>query len=218
MPGCCATPAPGLRKLLVRDADIPIDLETVTETRLVAEALAGSQPAFERIVRRYQRPVISLIARLLGDRDRSLAEDLAQETFVKAYLKLSAFDSSRRLSSWLFRIAHNTAIDAMRRARVRAPTAGGGASDAAVLEEAPAPPSPDPLETRALGRALEAAIARLKPEHRAAIMLRYEEGLPFDEVAHVLNVPESTARSYVHRARKQLAEQLTEAGWQPSKS
>ena len=49
-------------------------------------------------------------------------------------------------------------------------------------------------------------------------MLRYEEGLPFEEVAHVLNVPESTARSYVHRARKQLAEQLSEAGWQPSKS
>jgi RNA polymerase sigma-70 factor, ECF subfamily len=136
---------------------------------------------------------------------------------VKAYLKLSAFDSSRRLSSWLFRIAHNTAIDAMRRARVRAPAAGD-ASDAAVLEEAPAPRSPDPVETQALARALEAAIAGLKPEHRAAIMLRYEEGLPFDEVAHVLNVPESTARSYVHRARKQLAEQLTEAGWQPSKS
>ena len=203
----------------MRDADIPIDLETVTETRLVAEALAGSQPAFERIVRRYQRPVISLIARLLGDGwDRSLAEDLAQETFVKAYLKLSAFDSSRRLSSWLFRIAHNTAIDAMRRARVRSPAAGREASDAAVLEQAPAPRLPDPLETQALGRALETALAGLRPEYRAAIALRYEEGLSFEEVAHVLNVPESTARSYVHRARKQLAEQLTEAGWQPSKS
>jgi RNA polymerase sigma-70 factor (ECF subfamily) len=204
---------------LVRDADIPIDLETVTETRLVAEALAGSQAAFERIVRRYQRPVISLIARLLGDRgDRSLAEDLAQETFVKAYLKLSAFDSSRRLSSWLFRIAHNTAIDAMRRAKVRAPAAGREPADGATPEEAPAPPSPDPLETQALGRALDAALGRLRPEHRAAIALRYEEGLPFEDVAHVLNVPESTARSYVHRARKQLAAQLTEAGWQPSKS
>ncbi len=106
----------------------------------------------------------------------------------------------------------------MRRARVRAPAAGGDASDAAVLEEAPAPRLPDPLETQALGRALEAAIARLRPEHRAAVMLRYEEGLPFEEVAHVLNVPESTARSYVHRARKQLAAHLTAGGWQPSKA
>ncbi len=79
----------------------------------MAQALAGSQSAFEQIVRRYQRPIISLIARMTGD--RALAEDLAQETFVKAFRSLAAFDTTRRLSSWLFRIAHNTAIDAMRR-------------------------------------------------------------------------------------------------------
>ena len=66
-------------------------------------------------MRRYQRPIISLISRMTGD--RALAEDLAQETFVKAFRSLAAFDTTRRLSSWLFRIAHNTAIDAMRRAR-----------------------------------------------------------------------------------------------------
>ena len=191
----------------------------MTETRLVAEALAGSQPAFERIVRRYQRPVISLIVRLLGAKgDRALAEDLAQETFVKAYLKLSAFDSSRRLSSWLFRIAHNTAMDAMRRAHVRSAISEDRARSAAALDESPAPSAADPVETEALGRALDTALSRLRPEHRAAIVLRYEEGLPFEEVAHVLGVPESTARSYVHRARKQLAERLSEAGWQPSRS
>jgi RNA polymerase sigma-70 factor, ECF subfamily len=181
----------------------------------VAEALAGSQPAFERIVRRYQRPVISLIRRLIGERgDRSLAEDLAQETFVKAYIKLAAFDTSRRLSSWLFRIAHNTAIDAMRRARIA--TVSPEEADGAV-EAHPDPASAvDPLEIKALGRALEAALATLRPEYRAAIMLRYEEGLPFEDVAHVLGVPESTARSYVHRARKELAGRLTEEGWQPS--
>lgn len=163
--------------------------------------------------------MISLIARLLGERgDRSLAEDLAQETFVKAYLKLSAFDTSRRLSSWLFRIAHNTAVDAMRRARAHGAAARDDSRDAAILDDAPAPQSADPLETEALGRALDAALSRLRPEQRAAIALRYEEGLPFEEVAHVLGVPESTARSYVHRARKQLAAQLAEAGWQPSKS
>ncbi len=81
----------------------------------MVQALAGSQSAFEQIVRRYQRPIISLIARMTGD--RALAEDLAQETFVKAFRSLAAFDTTRRLSSWLFRIAHNTAIDAMRRSR-----------------------------------------------------------------------------------------------------
>lgn len=160
--------------------------------------------------------MISLIARIVGD--RGLAEDLAQETFVKAFEKLSAFDTTRRLSSWLFRIAHNTAIDALRRSRSPA-----GAIDDAELEGAASgrnavPPQPDPVEQKALGRALDAALAQLRPEYRAAIMLRYEEGLPFDEVGQVLGVPEVTARTYVHRARKQLARLLTAAGWQPTGS
>ena len=148
-----------------------------------------------------------------GSGDRALAEDLAQEVFLKAYLKLSSFDTSRRLSSWLFRIAHNTALDALRRSRVRALPA----ADPLELDgrAAAATTAPDPVETEALGVALESALAQLRPEFRAAIVLRYEEGLPFEEVAHVLGVPEATARSFVHRARKQLAERLTEAGWRP---
>jgi RNA polymerase sigma-70 factor, ECF subfamily len=187
----------------------------VTETRLVAEAMTGSQSAFERIVRRYQRPVISLILRMLGPHaDRALAEDLAQETFVKAYLKLASFDTTRRLSSWLFRIAHNTAIDALRKSRL--PLVPADEAEAEIAA-APAAASPDPVETAALGRALETALAQLRPEYRAAVTLRYEEGLPFEDIAHVLGVPEATARSHVHRARKQLAVHLSETGWQPSK-
>jgi RNA polymerase sigma-70 factor (ECF subfamily) len=171
-------------------------------------------------VRRYQRPVISLISRVLGARgDRALAEDLAQETFVKAYLKLSGFDSTRRLSSWLFRIAHNTAVDALRRSRLPTVSAGDARDPSEPdAHHLAAPALPDPVETEALGQALEEAMAQLRPEYRAAVMLRYEEGLPFEDVAHVLGVPEATARSYVHRARKQLAARLAEGGWQPSKA
>ena len=106
----------------------------------MTQALAGSQSAFEQIVRRYQRPIISLIARMTGD--RGLAEDLAQETFVKAFRNLAAFDTTRRLSSWLFRIAHNTAIDAMRRARP-APAAPAEARGlVATLDERDEPATP----------------------------------------------------------------------------
>ena len=168
-------------------------------------------------MRRYQRPVISLITRMTGD--RALAEDLAQETFVKAFRSLAAFDTTRRLSSWLFRIAHNTAIDAMR--RTRPPHAAlhadldpehliGGAQD-----EPATPPAPDPVERRELGDALEAAMSELRPDQRAAIVLRYENGLSFDEIGTVLGVPEVTARSHVHRARKELARLLTASGWAP---
>jgi RNA polymerase sigma-70 factor (ECF subfamily) len=191
---------------------IPIDLETVSEARLVAQALGGSQAAFEQIVRRYQRPIISLIARMT--RDRALAEDLAQETFVKAFRSLAAFDTTRRLSSWLFRIAHNTALDALRRARPPAASMdtpqlfGGEAAD-----EPTAPAAPDPVERQALGRALEAALAELRPEYRAAIVLRYSQDLSFDEIGNILGLPEVTARSHVHRARKELARLLTASGW-----
>jgi RNA polymerase sigma-70 factor (ECF subfamily) len=182
----------------------------------VAEALAGSQPAFEQIVRRYQRPVIALIARMTGD--RALAEDLAQDTFVKAFRNLSAFDASRRLSSWLFRIAHNSAIDALRRAApvvVPLDAADEGGDRPPRLPASS--PEPDPVERGALADALESALGHLRPDYRAAVVLRYEEGLSFEEIGHVLGVPEVTARSHVHRARKELARHLTEAGWAPGR-
>ena len=175
----------------------------------MAHALSGSESAFEQIVRRYQRPIISLIARLTGD--RTTAEDLAQETFVKAHRSLAAFDATRRLSSWLFRIAHNTAIDAMRRRRTPAVSLDAAASDG----EPAAPDAADPVEQKALGRALEGALAQLRPDFRAAVLLRYEEGLPFEEIGHILGIPETTARSHVHRARKELAHHLSQAGWTP---
>jgi RNA polymerase sigma-70 factor (ECF subfamily) len=115
------------------------------------------------------------------------------------------------LSSWLFRIAHNTAIDAMRRPRLPQVPIETVASAA----DAPDPP-PDPVEQQELGQALEAALDALRPDQRAAIVLRYEHGLPFDEIGTILGVPEVTARSHVHRARKELARLLTASGWAPS--
>jgi RNA polymerase sigma-70 factor (ECF subfamily) len=182
----------------------------------VAEALGGSQRAFEQIVRRYQRPVLSLLVRLTGD--RALAEDLAQDTFIKTFRSLAAFDVTRRLSSWILRIAHNTAIDAMRRRRIPAisiDTAAGRGEPGRIEPAAPA--TPDPVERAALNRALEGAMAMLKPDQREAVALRYEEGLSFDEIGQVLGIPEVTARSHVHRARKELARLLAAAGWEPTR-
>ncbi len=179
----------------------------------MAQALAGSQPAFEQIVRRYQRPIINLIARMT--RDRALAEDLAQETFVKAFRSLAAFDTTRRLSSWLFRIAHNTALDALRRSQSSVRPADTRAAPGRVPDDPPAPAEPDPVEREALGRALDLALGQLRPDYSAAVVLRYEEGLSFDEIGIVLGIPEATARSHVHRARKELARLLTASGWAP---
>ena len=183
----------------------------MTEARLVAQALAGAQSAFEQIVRRYQRPVINFIARVTGD--RAGAEDLAQETFVKAFRALHTFDTTRRFSSWLLRIAHNAAVDALRRSRsTEVPLDTRNGEDGTVREPA-APPEPDPVEQRDLGRALETALRRLRPEYRAAMVLRYQEALSFEEISAVMQIPEATARTHVHRARKELAAILADAGW-----
>lgn len=147
--------------------------------------------------------------------DPALAEDLAQDTFVKAFRNLAAFDTTRRLSSWLFRIAHNTALDALRRARL--PVVPLDRTPGDRRDDPPAPVSPDPVEQLALGAALQAALAQVRPEYRAAITLRYDEGLSFDEIGRILGVPAATARSHVHRARKELLQHLTDAGWQPGR-
>ena len=153
--------------------------------------------------------MIRLIARMVGD--RAAAEDLAQETFVKAHRSLASFDAGRKLSSWLFRIAHNTAIDALRRRPEMV-----SMDDARHSRPEPAAaPDPDPVERDALARALEESLARLRPDFRAAVLLRYDEGLPFEDIGHVLGIPEATARSHVHRARKELARYLASAGWAP---
>ena len=151
-----------------------------------------------------------LLVRLTGD--PALSEDLAQDAFVKAFRNLPAFDKTRRFSSWVLRIAHNTGIDALRRQRlplVHTDADPPGSHDPA------GPVAPDPVEQKALGSAIETAMQRLRPEHRAAVTLRYEEGLSFAEIGEVMGVPEATARSHVHRARKDLAKALTSAGWAP---
>jgi RNA polymerase sigma-70 factor (ECF subfamily) len=192
------------RRKAHRGHSIALDFQALTDARLVTHARAGAEPAFREIVRRYERPVLSLLARMVND--PALAEDLAQETFLKAYRRLSTFDTERRFSSWLFRIAHNTAIDALRRR---------GPVEVEPDREPAVPPPPDPVEAADLGRALDAALAKLRPQHRMAVLLRYQQGFSYEEIGDAMEIPEGTAKTFVHRARKLMAEALEKAGWKP---
>jgi RNA polymerase sigma-70 factor, ECF subfamily len=190
----------------------------MTDAELVAGALGGSQDAYRGLVLRFERPVFALILRMV--QDRPTAEDLAQETFVKAFRSLHTYDPRRKLASWLFKIAHNTTLDHLRRGGLATvPLEATGEDDGASLADVLADEGTEgpaaAAERHDLARALERAIATLRPEYRAAVVLRYVEGLSYEEIVEATGQPLGTVKTFLHRARKALARTLSAAGWGP---
>jgi RNA polymerase sigma-70 factor (ECF subfamily) len=185
-----------------------------SDESLAAAAREGSEEAFRELVERFATPVHNLIVRIV--RRRELAEELSQESFVKAWRALGRFDPERKFSSWLFKIAHNTALDALRRGgpepvSLDAPRAAGEPAP-----ELPADPrAEDPL-ARALARdahrALERAVAELRPAYREILLLRFVEGLAYEEIAEVTGAPLGTVKVHLFRARQELAKRLAAQG------
>jgi RNA polymerase sigma-70 factor, ECF subfamily len=190
------------------------DLAAASDQQIVAWAQDGAESAFRELVRRYQRPVFSLIYRMV--RDREAAEDLAQETFIKVLNAIDSYRPEHKFSSWIFKIANNAAIDHLRR-RTPDVLSLEGAPDAVSAERQEATAlqvsdrgeSPlEELEARELGSHIESAIARLRPEYRACILLRHVEGRAYEEIAAVLGLPLGTVKTYIHRARAELRDIL----------
>jgi RNA polymerase sigma-70 factor (ECF subfamily) len=188
----------------------PIDLVSATDQEIVALAREGREAAYRELIRRYERPVFSLILRMV--RDRQLAEDLAQETFIKALNAIATYRPEFKFSSWIFKIANNAAIDHLRRRDLdtlsldgspNATTADEIEATALQIGDRAATPLAN-LESRELGTAIEAAIGRLRPEYRSCILLRHVEGLAYEEIAQLLDLPLGTVKTYIHRARNEL--------------
>jgi RNA polymerase sigma-70 factor (ECF subfamily) len=193
----------------------------LTDAELVARALKGHQEAFREIVVRFERPVYSLVARML--QDPAAAEDLAQEVFIKAFRRLDTYDPQRKLSSWLFKIAHNATIDYLRRRTPETVPLEAEKDDdrgglAAVLADGSAENPATAAERRDMARALEQAIARLRPEYRASVVMFYVEGASYQEICEVTGLPLGTVKTNLHRARKELAQHMTDLGWAPGET
>jgi RNA polymerase sigma-70 factor (ECF subfamily) len=149
-------------------------------------------------------------------RDRELAEDLSQESFVKALNAIDSYRPEFKFSSWIFKIANNAAIDHLRRRELKTMSLEG-ARDAVTPERAEATAlqikdrGETPLqevESRELGSAIELAIGRLRPEYRSCILLRHVEDRSYEEIAQILELPLGTVKTYIHRARAELKEAL----------
>ncbi len=191
---------------------------TRSDEELAVAAGRGSEDAFRELVERFERPVYGLIVRIV--RRGELAEELAQEAFVKAWRALARFDPSRKFSSWLFKIAHNTALDALRRKGEEMLSLDEPIGDEGEPRELPADPNAeDPLQrltARGAGLALEQAIAGLRPQYREILLLRFAEGLAYEEIAEVTGAPLGTVKVHLFRARKELAEAMRRLGWDPA--
>ncbi|HLQ23629.1 MAG TPA: sigma-70 family RNA polymerase sigma factor [Gemmatimonadales bacterium] len=190
------------------------DLAGRSDQDIVALARAGEEAAYRELIRRYERPLFSLLYRMV--RDRELAEDLAQETFVKALNAIESYRPEYKFSSWIFKIANNAAIDHLRRRELDTLSLEGSphaetpeAVEATALQIGDRQESPlDEVEARELGGQIEQAIARLRPEYRSCILLRHVEGRAYEEIAEILNLPLGTVKTYIHRARNELRQAL----------
>lgn len=195
-----------------------LDLPNLPDADVVSLAQRGNEAAFRELIRRYERPVFSLIYRMV--RDSAAAEDLSQDAFIKVLNNLDKYRPEFKFSSWLFKIANNVTIDALRKRQLDTISLDGSphASSASEVEAsrfelADDAESPlDELASRELGAIIEHAIATLRPEYRNCIMLRYVEGRSYEEIAATLDLPLGTVKTYIHRARHELREALEHLG------
>jgi RNA polymerase sigma-70 factor (ECF subfamily) len=182
-----------------------------TDLMLVQRTVAGDQKAYELLVLKYQRRIERLIGRMV--RDTNLIEDIAQETFIRAYRALSQFRGEAQFYTWLYRIAVNTAKKALvdlKRDPVVSESALRGNDDdeetSGVENELTSAETPETvLAAKEIANTVNSAMEALPEELRQAVTLREIEGLSYEEIAEVMNCPIGTVRSRIFRAREAIS-------------
>jgi RNA polymerase sigma-70 factor (ECF subfamily) len=179
---------------------------------LARRAAAGDEAAFEGLIHKYSRPILDYCRRMVGD--AAVAEDLAQEAFVKFYLGLPTFDPSRPVSPFLYRIAHNHCLDWLRKKKLPTVPLVWKDEEVGTVREADAPDrtlAPDELVERLeVQRAVDDALMSLPPTYRGALIMRHREGMSYEEIAAALDIPLGTVKARIHRGREKLQQKLAE--------
>ncbi|MBX3422857.1 MAG: sigma-70 family RNA polymerase sigma factor [Pirellulaceae bacterium] len=178
----------------------------ISEQELIRQSLAGDHDAFRELVDRFSGRLYSSMLHVVGSHD--LAEDVVQETFVQAFVKLSTFQGHSQFFTWLYRIAFNNTLSRRRR---RSHVSLDSLGDTALNEPRDSVEMPDARMLRdeqisLIHRALQA----LTDEHRNILVLREMQDLPYEEIAVVLDINIGTVRSRLSRARSQLKSVLTQ--------
>jgi len=178
----------------------PVTDRAADDVALIEQYLAGDVRAFDSLMRAHEDRVFSICLRMLRDREAAL--DAVQETFITVFRKADRFAGRSAFSTWLYRVAVNTCYDVARRTRRKNTDAlpeGFDPSD---------PAAADGYESADIRPEIEAALAALPAEFRAAVVLADLEGLALETVAEAIGVPIGTVKSRVFRGRRLLAESL----------
>lgn len=190
------------------------ELDETTMATLVHRAQAGEQAAFATLVEAHSERIYNYLLRMLNDREE--AEDLTQETFVRAWQALGRFRGGAAFSTWLYRIATNLAIDSLRRRQRSGPTQSieepHQSEDGETERQWPDPERPpdEQVIARELQEAVWQAVGQMTPKLRAVLVMYDFEQMSYEEIARVLRVPLGTVKSRLFNARKQLRERLSE--------
>jgi len=171
------------------------------EATLIQEALKGSQRAYTALLNSHRRTVYNLMRRMVSDEEEAL--DLSQEAFVRAFRSLHSFNPSFSFRSWIMTIASRIAIDFLRR---KSPQTVSLDETEGITSESTTPETE--LQRKETQWSIERAVGSLPLEYRMVILLRHKEGMSYDEIARVLDLPVGTVKSRVYRAREILRKSL----------
>jgi RNA polymerase sigma-70 factor, ECF subfamily len=188
------------------------DLTSANDRDLVASAVSGTEGSFEELVRRYQRPLSMYVYRMVGNYESAL--DLTQEIFIKVYNSLRRYRPEYKFSTWIYKIAHNSAVDHLRRNAVREQSLISGTEDDPFelpLESGRLSPEQE-SERKERRIEIEAVVRTLPGNYRELIILRHSQDLTYEEIVEVTGLPLGTVKNRLFRAREMMRQQFVEKG------
>lgn len=188
------------------------DFNSASDCDLVATAVAGIDGSFDELVRRYQRPISAYVYRMVGNYESAL--DLTQEIFIKVYSSLRRYRAEFKFSTWIYKIAHNAAVDHLRRNSTRAQSLiSASGSDQFELPVKSSRPSPEQESERKERQIkIEAVVRTLPANYRELIILRHAQDLTYEEIVEVTGLPLGTVKNRLFRAREMMRQQFVEKG------
>jgi RNA polymerase sigma-70 factor (ECF subfamily) len=189
------------------------NLSGVADSDLVVRAIAGREDGFEELVRRYQRPIAAYVYRMVGNYESAL--DLTQEVFIKIYGSLTRYRSEYKFSTWIYKIAHNAAVDHLRRHSTRAQSLTNQSAEGAEydlpLESSKPTPEQEYAGKERRGE-IETVVRALPAAYRELVILRHSHDMSYDEIAEVTGLPLGTVKNRLFRAREVMRQEFLHRG------